>query len=114
VSDGDSRIWAAGARAVSDRIRERGWRRRELAERSHALVAVVPGIQRPASLSFSGILLSAPAVTSGIRPFPHEALMQFRRISSATDSGSAQHTAIPVRPRWKSLIRRFTGRCGCR
>jgi len=114
VSEGDLRNWAAGARAVSDRIRELGWRRRELAGRSHAPVAVVPETQRPASLFFSGILLSAPAITSGIRLFSHEALMQFRRISSATDSGSAQHTANPVRPRWKSLIRRFTGRCGCR
>jgi hypothetical protein len=113
VSEGDSRIWAAGARAVSDRIRELAWRRRELAERSYAPVAVAPEIQL-ASLFFSDILLSASAITSGTRPFPHEASMQFRRIYSATDSGSAQHAANPVRPREKSLIRRFTGRCGCR
>jgi hypothetical protein len=114
VSEGDSRIWAAGARAVSDRIRELGWRRRELAERSHAPVAVMPVIQRPASMFFSDILLSAPAITSGIRSFPHEASMQSRRILSATDSRSAQYTANPVRPRYKSLVWRFTGRCGCR
>ena len=115
VSEGDSRIWAAGARAVSDRIRERGWRRREFARRSHALVAGVPEIQRPATLFFSDILLSAPAITSGTRPFSHEASIQFRRISSTTDSGSVRHTANPVRPRGKLLlIRRFTGRCGCR
>jgi hypothetical protein len=114
VLEGDRRNWVAGARAVRDRIRELGWRRRELAGRSHAPVAVVPGIQRSASLFFSGILLSAPAITSGIQPFPHEASMQFRRIPSAADPRSAQHTANPVRPRGKSLIRRFTGRCGCR
>jgi len=114
VSEGDRRNWAAGAGAVSDRIRELAWRRRELAERSHAPVAVVPEIQRPASLFFSDILLSAPAITSGTRPFSHEAAMQFRRITDATDPGSARHTANPVGPRGKSLIRRFTGRCGCR
>jgi hypothetical protein len=103
VSDGDSRNWAAGARAVSDGSRELGWRCRQLAGRSHAPVAAVPETQRPVSLSFSGILLSVPALTSGIRPFPYEALMQ-----------SLQHTANPVLPRWKLLIRRFTGRCGCR
>ena len=114
MSEGDRRNWAAGAWAVSDRIRELGWRRRELAGRTHAPVAVVPEIQRPAFLLFSGILLSAPAITSGSRPFSHEASMQSRRIPSATDSGSAQHTANPVRPRWKPLVRRFTSRCGCR
>jgi hypothetical protein len=114
VSEGDLRNWAAGARAVSDRIRELGWRRRELAERSHAPVAVVPEIQRSAFLFFSDILLSTPAITSGILPFSHEASMQFRHIPSETDSGSAQHDVNPVRPRCKSLVRRFTGRCGCR
>jgi len=95
VSEGDSRNWAAGARAVSGRVRERGWRRCELADYSHAPLAVVPETRRPASLFFPGILLSGPAIASGFRPFTHEALMQFLRISSAT-------------------VRRFTGRCGCR
>jgi hypothetical protein len=114
VSEGDSRNWAAAARDVSDRILERGWRRRELAKRSHPLVAVVPEIQRPASLLFPGILLSAPASKSGTLPFPREALMRFQDISSATDPGSARSAAHPVRPRCESLVRRFTGRCGCR
>jgi hypothetical protein len=114
VSEGDSRIWAAGARAVSDRICELGWRRRELAGRSYAPVAVVPEIRRSASLFFSDILLSAPAITSGIPPFSREASMQLQRIPSAADSGSARHTANPVRLRGKPLTRRFTGRWGCR
>ena len=38
--------WAAVARAISERIRELGWRQRELAERSHVSVAVVREIQR--------------------------------------------------------------------
>jgi hypothetical protein len=114
VLEGDPRNWAAGARAVSDRIRGLGWRRRELVARSHTPVAVVPEIWRPASLFFSDILLPAPAITSGTGPFSHEAPMQFRCIPGATDSGSVQHTADPVRPRWKPLVRRFTGRCGCR
>ena len=44
--EGDPENWAAVARAVSDRVRELGWRQRELAERSHVSVAVVREIQR--------------------------------------------------------------------
>jgi transcriptional regulator with XRE-family HTH domain len=46
VSEGDPENWAAVARAISDRVRELGWRQRELAERSHVSVAVVREIQR--------------------------------------------------------------------
>jgi hypothetical protein len=46
VLEGDPENWAAVARAVSDRVRELGWRQRELAERSHVSVAVVREIQR--------------------------------------------------------------------
>lgn len=46
MTDGDSENWAAVARAISDRIRELGWRQRELAERSHVSIAVVREIQR--------------------------------------------------------------------
>jgi hypothetical protein len=46
VSEGDPGNWAAVARAVSDRVRELGWRQRELAGRSHVSVAVVREIQR--------------------------------------------------------------------
>jgi transcriptional regulator with XRE-family HTH domain len=46
VTDGDPENWAAVARAISDRIRELGWRQRELAERSHVSIAVVREIQR--------------------------------------------------------------------
>ena len=113
MSEGDSGNWAVVARAVSDRVRELGWRQRELAVRSHAPEAVVREIQWPASL-FSGIFLFMPVITSGIRLLSHKVLMQFRRISSATDSGSARHSADTVQPRCKSLIRRFTGRRGCR
>ena len=44
--EGDPENWAAVARAISDRVRELGWRQRELAERSHVSVAVVREIQR--------------------------------------------------------------------
>lgn len=115
MSEGDPEIWAAVTRAVSDRVRELGWRQRELAVRLHAPVTVVGANQRPKSLSFFGILLSMPAITSGIRLFSHEALKQFQCISNATDFGSAgRHSAVTVQPRCKSLIRRFTGRCRCR
>ena len=38
--------WAAVARVISDRVRELGWRQRELAERSRVSSAVVREIQR--------------------------------------------------------------------
>lgn len=114
MSEGDLGNWAAGARAVSDRIRELGRRHHELVGRSHAPVAAGPGIQRSAFLFFSGILLSTPAIASGTRPFSHEASMQFRGIFSATDPRSAQHTENPVRSRLKPLIWRLTGSCVCR
>lgn len=46
MSEGDPENWVAVARAISDRVRELGWRQRELAERSHVSVAVVREIQR--------------------------------------------------------------------
>jgi len=46
VLEGDPENWAAVARAVSDRVRELGWRQRELADRSRVSVAVVREIQR--------------------------------------------------------------------
>ncbi len=46
MSEGDPQNWAAVARAIGDRVRELGWRQRELAERSHVSVAVVREIQR--------------------------------------------------------------------
>ena len=46
MSEGDPGNWAAVARAISDRVRELGWRQRELADRSHVSVAVVRELQR--------------------------------------------------------------------
>ena len=46
MSEGDPENWAAVAGAISGRVRELGWRQRELAERSHVSVAVVREIQR--------------------------------------------------------------------
>ena len=46
MAEGDPGNWAAVARAISDRVRELGWRQRELAERSHVSAAVVREIQR--------------------------------------------------------------------
>ena len=48
MSEGDPENWAAVARAISDRVRELGWRQRELAERSHVSVAVARETQRHA------------------------------------------------------------------
>ena len=46
MSEGNPENWAAVARAISARVRELGWRQRELAERSHVSLAVVREIQR--------------------------------------------------------------------
>ncbi len=46
MAEGVPGNWAAVARAISDRVRELGWRQRELAERSHVSVAVVRELQR--------------------------------------------------------------------
>ena len=46
MSEGDPENWAAVGGASSGRVRELGWRQRELAERSHVSVAVVREIQR--------------------------------------------------------------------
>ena len=46
MSEGDPENWAAVAAAINGRIRELGWRQRELAERSHVSLAVVREIQR--------------------------------------------------------------------
>jgi len=113
MSEGDPGNWAAVARAVSHWGRELGWRQRELAVRSRAPEAFVGDVQWPASL-FSGNFLFMPAITSGYWLLSHEVRMQFRCISSATDSGSDKDSAGTVQPRCNSLVRRFTGRCGCR
>jgi hypothetical protein len=46
VSGGDPENWTAIARAISDRIRELGWRQRELAKRSPVSIAAGREIQR--------------------------------------------------------------------
>lgn len=45
MSEGLQEDWAAVARVISDRVRELGWRQRELAERSRVSAAVVREIQ---------------------------------------------------------------------
>lgn len=45
MSEGVPEDWAAVARVVDDRVRELGWRQRELSERSRVSAAVVREIQ---------------------------------------------------------------------
>jgi transcriptional regulator with XRE-family HTH domain len=69
VSEGDLENWAAVARAISDRVRELGWRQRELAERSHVSAAVVREIQRhTVERRRSPRTLEALSVTLGWQP----------------------------------------------
>lgn len=46
MSEGDPENWAAVAGAISGRLRELGWRQRELAQRAHVSAAVVREVQR--------------------------------------------------------------------
>jgi transcriptional regulator with XRE-family HTH domain len=69
VSEGDLENWAAVAQAISNRVRELGWRQRELAERSHVSVAVVREIQRhTVERRRSPRTLEALSVTLGWEP----------------------------------------------
>jgi transcriptional regulator with XRE-family HTH domain len=69
VSEGDPENWAAVGRAISDRVRELGWRQRELADRSRVSVAVVREIQRhTVERRRSPRTLQALSVALGWRP----------------------------------------------
>jgi len=70
VSEGDPDNWAAVARAISDRVRELGWRQRELAERSHVSLAVVRELQRhTVERRLSPRTLEALSVALGWEPY---------------------------------------------
>jgi hypothetical protein len=69
VSEGDTENWAAVARAISDRVRELGWRQRELADRSRVSAAIVREIQRhTVERRRSPRTLQALSVTLGWQP----------------------------------------------
>lgn len=99
MPEGDPGDWAV-ARAISDRVRELGWRQHELAERSHVSAAVVREIQRHTverrrsrrtleALSVArlrGHVLFMYVIPPGIQRICHETPMQLHCIFRATRS----------------------------
>jgi hypothetical protein len=84
VSEGHPENWAAVARAISDRVRELGWRQRELAERSHVSAAVVRA-------AVVGPLKPCPWRLAGSRAI----LIWYLRICSLTRGSIPQSTGMP-------------------
>jgi transcriptional regulator with XRE-family HTH domain len=98
VSEGDSENWAAVARAISGRVRERGWRQRELAERSHVSVAVVREIQRhTVERRRSPRTLEALSVALGWEP------AHLHRVLKGHTQQSGGHTSPDLAAVWSRL-----------
>jgi transcriptional regulator with XRE-family HTH domain len=98
VSEGDPENWAAVARAISDRVRELGWRQRELAERSHVSVAVVREIQRhTVERRRSPRTLQALSVALGWEP------EHLDRVLKAHPRQAGGHTATDSAALWSRL-----------
>lgn len=101
MSEGDPEIWAAVAGIISGRLRELGWRRRELAERSHVSVAVVREVQRRiVERRRSRRTLEALSVALGWEPGYLDTALK----------GQSMPATIPK----LDFFSRFIGRCGCR
>ena len=98
MSEGDPENWAAVARAISDRVRELGWRQRELAERSHVSVAVVREIQRhTVERRRSPRTLQALSVALGWEP------EYLHRVLEGHAQQSAGHAAPDLAAVWSRL-----------
>lgn len=104
MSEGDPEDWAAVARAVSSRIRELGWRQRELAVRSHVSVAVVREIQRhTVERRRSPRTLQALSVALGWEPEHLEEVLKGR----AQQANGQNADGAALWPRLDSLERRI-------
>jgi hypothetical protein len=98
VSEGDPENWAAVAGAISDRVRELGWRQRELAVRSHVSVAVVREIQRhTVERRRSPRTLEALSVTLGWEPG------HLDRVLKGRTQQAGGHTAADGAALWSRL-----------
>ena len=98
MSEGDPENWAAVARAVSGRVRELGWRQRELAERSHVSVAVVREIQRhTVERRRSPRTLEALSVALGWEP------EYLRRVLNGRPQQAGGHAAPDLAAVWSRL-----------
>ena len=107
MTDGDPENWAAVARAISDRVRELGWRQRELAERSHVSVAVVREIQRhTVERRRSRRTLEALSVALGWEPERLGQVLIGLQDQSQSD-GDITHDSTALRSRLDSTERRL-------
>jgi len=98
VSEGDPENWAAVVQAISGRVRELGWRQRELAERSHVSVAVVREIQRhTVERRRSTRTLEALSVALGWEP------EYLHRVLNGHPQQSGGHTAPDLAAVWSRL-----------
>ncbi len=98
MSEGDPEDWAAVARAISGRVRELGWRQRELAERSHVSVAVVREIQRhTVERRRSPRTLEALSVALGWEP------EYLHRVLKGRSQPSGGHTSPDLAAVWSRL-----------
>ena len=98
MSEGDPEDWAAVARAISGRVRELGWRQRELAERSHVSAAVVREIQRhTVERRRSPRTLEALSVALGWEP------EHLDRVLKGHAQQSGGHTAPDIAALWSRL-----------
>lgn len=105
MSEGDQGDWAAVARAISDRVRELGWRQRELAECSHVSTAVVREIQRhTVERRRSPRTLEALSVALGWEPEHLDTVLKGR--TRQTD-GNAVPDGVALWSRLDSLDRRL-------
>jgi transcriptional regulator with XRE-family HTH domain len=105
VPEGDPGNWAAVARAISDRVRELGWRQRELADRSHVSAAVVREIQRHTiERRRSPRTLQALSVALGWEP---EHLDRVLRGQAQQPGGHGASESAALRARLDSLDRRL-------
>jgi hypothetical protein len=98
VSEGDPEDWAAVARAISGRVRELGWRQRELAERSHVSVAVVRELQwHTVERRSSPRTLEALSVALGWEP------EHLDRVLKGHAQQSGRHTGSDIAALWSRL-----------
>jgi transcriptional regulator with XRE-family HTH domain len=98
VSEGDLENWAAVAQAINDRVRELGWRQRELAERSHVSVAVVREIQRhTAERRRSPRTLEALSVALGWEP------EHLHRVLKGRSQQTGDHAVSDLAAVWSRL-----------
>lgn len=100
VSKGVSEDWAAVARAINERVRELGWRQRELAERSQVSAAVVREIQRhTVERRRSPCTLESLSAALGWEPGHLDAVLKGR----VRQPGPGNQTAIDAAAIWSRL-----------